>query len=589
MNYPQMVSNQKNRDNQTTFLGYNHNLVNGINEFYDMKNLTGDYCPVLSPRKERARIDIKLTNPQGLIAKDSLGWVDDNVFYYGGKEIAKLRELNVDRQMISNGAYIVIFPDKVRYNTSTGEFEQLGAEWTQSTDVVFELCKLDKSLVEAEGRELTKKPDEPLNGDWWLDLSGENAVLKCFSEATDEWVSAATTYVRISAEGIGNKFELYDAVEINDVIEQTGIEKGSYPIWAKDDDCIVITALLKSGRYVAAYNEEKPLKIERKIPDLDYVCECNNRIWGCKWDGTINEIYSAAQGDPKNWTKYLGTSQDSYNLTVGSDGRFTGIAVQNGTVLFFKENFIHKLYGSKPSNFQTSDIMGRGIKLGCGKSAVIANETLYYLSKNGICQYGGGTPSGIYAPFGGVIYSDAVGGKCGDKYYVSMKDKTGAYSLFCFDEALQMWFKEDDTQVRFFAEDKGILYFINANNELWVTDAENYDGEFPIAETEGHFEWFAETGDIGIQEPDCKIYRDIQIRLCMEPGSEVAVYLQYDSDGNWHQEALWKDKAKGAYTIPIVTPKVDHMKIRIEGKGNAKIYSISKRYEDCSEVRGNEY
>ena len=345
----------------------------------------------------------------------------------------------------------------------------------------------------------------------------------------------------------------------------------------------------KSGRYVAAYNEEKPLKIERKIPDLDYVCECNNRIWGCKWDGTINEIYSATQGDPKNWTKYLGTSQDSYNLTVGSDGRFTGIAVQNGTVLFFKENFIHKLYGSKPSNFQTSDIMGRGIKLGCGKSAVIANETLYYLSKNGICQYGGGTPSGIYAPFGGVIYSDAVGGKCGDKYYVSMKDKTGAYSLFCFDEALQMWFKEDDTQVRFFAEDKGILYFINANNELWVTDAENYDGEFPIAETEGHFEWFAETGDIGIQEPDCKIYRDIQIRLCMEPGSEVAVYLQYDSDGNWHQEALWKDKAKGAYTIPIVTPKVDHMKIRIEGKGNAKIYSISKRYEDCSEVRGNEY
>ncbi len=592
MKYPPMVESYKSRDNQTAFYGYNHNLIIGPNEFYDMKNLTGDFCPVLSPRKERARININLKNPQGLIAKDSLGWVDDNKFYYGNpdKPVAVLQELNVDRQMISNGAYIVIFPDAVRYNTSTGEFEELGAKWEQTQSITFELCKLDAEAITAEGRELTDKPEEAENGDWWLDLSGELPTLKCFSEATNEWAAVATTYVKVSSEGIDEKFELYDAVEINEAIEEAGIDKGSYPIWAKGDGYIVITAMLKEGRYVIEPSEDKEkMTVERKIPKLDYVCECNNRIWGCRWDGTINEIYSAAQGDPKNWTKYLGTTQDSYFLPVGSDGRFTGIAVQNGTVLFFKENFIHKLYGSKPSNFQTSDIMGRGIKLGCGKSAVVANETLYYLSKNGICQYGGGTPSGIYAPFGGVVYSDAVGGKCGDKYYVSMKDRSGTYSLFCFDEALQMWFKEDDTQVKFFAEDKGILYFINGDNELWVTDAENYDGEFEIAETEGLFEWYAETGDIGIQEPDCKRYSDIQIRLYMEQGSEVAVYLQYDSDGNWHQEALWKDKAKGAYTIPISTSKVDHMKIRIEGKGNAKIYSISKRFEPCSEVRGNEY
>ena len=166
--------------------------------------------------------------------------------------------------------------------------------------------------------------------------------------------------------------------------------------------------------------------------------------------------------------------------------------------MFFKENVIHKVYGSKPSNYQITNVAGRGIASGSYKSAVIVNEVLYYLSKNGVCQYGGGTPSGIYSPFGNEKYSDGVAGKAGDKYYISMKNRKGKYSLFCFDENLNMWFKEDDTRVKFFAEDKGNLYFIDGNNDLWVADADNYDEEYAhIAKREGNFEWFAETGDIG--------------------------------------------------------------------------------------------
>ena len=35
-------------------------------------------------------------------------------------------------------------------------------------------------------------------------------------------------------------------------------------------------------------------------------------------------------------------------MTVGSDGPFTGAATCMGYALFFKENTLHKLYGSKP-------------------------------------------------------------------------------------------------------------------------------------------------------------------------------------------------------------------------------------------------
>ena len=589
MNLPSMVSKAKSRDNQTVFLGYNHNIVNGANEFFDMKNMTGDFCPVMSPRARRARLDIKLTKPQGLLAKGALAWVDSGRFYYGNKEIGTMNEeYEGDRQLISMGAYIVIFPDKYRYNTANGEFRKLGHSWKASGDVQLQICTIDAQSIEPDGdRLITVKPEEPKNGDWWIDESGENDVLRCYSEATEDWVAVATTYVKITADGIGAGFEKLDAVEINETIEECGIDKGSYPIWDKGDDYIVITAFIK-GKKTITFNKENPLTVERKIPDLDYVVESENRLWGCRWDGDINEICASAQGDATNWSKFLGTSQDSYRLTVGSDGVFTGAAVQQGYVMFFKENVIHKIYGSKPSNYQITNVAGRGIMNGSSKSAVIVNETLYYLSKNGVCQYGGGTPSGIYAPFGRERYRDGVAGKSGDKYYISMKDRNGRYNLFCFDETLNMWFREDDTEVKFFAEDKGNLYFINGKNELWVTDYENYDEEYAlIASKERPFEWFAETGDIGIQEPDCKIYSDIQIRLEMDAAATVSIFTQYDSDGQWVEQERIKNRPKGSYTVSFCTPKVDHFKLRICGRGDVKIYSVSKWFEQSSEVRGN--
>ncbi len=71
------------------FGGYNHNLRIGEGEFYDMKNLTSSDYPVLSTRPQRgiyaynSELDenipsgaIKVTNPSGLLEKDSLCYVD---------------------------------------------------------------------------------------------------------------------------------------------------------------------------------------------------------------------------------------------------------------------------------------------------------------------------------------------------------------------------------------------------------------------------------------------------------------------------------------------------------------------------------
>lgn len=588
-----MTAASKTRELQTVFTGYNHNLIIDESEFYDMKNMTGDFCPLLSPRKRRGKLR-SLKNPQGLLAKEQLAWIDDNKLYYAGIEVAQLEALNCERQLISMGANIVIFPDKCIYNTSSAvsdeserfiymenTFEAKNGELIKA-----EISLIDGNLVEADGRELTELPAEPQNGDYYLDTSEETAVLKVYSSATEEWSSVATTYVKISATGINNGFKLYDAVNIS------GFEceelNGSFPIWGIGEGFIVVTAIIDKV-YELTASEENPFTVKREVPQMDYVVENMNRLWGCRWDNTVNTVYACTQGDATNWQQYLGTSQDSYYLNVGSDGKFTGAVVHGGNLLFFKENCIHKVYGSQPSNYQLTNITGRGILRESFKSACIVNETLYYLSKNGVCQYGGGVPSGIYSHFGGVRYKNAVGGRTGDKYYISMQDIKDKWHLFCFDESLQMWFKEDDLQVKFFAEDKCNLYYIDGDNNLCVMNADSYDGALPIEEYEKPFEWYAESGDIGIQNPDYKFYSKLQLRIGTETGTEIRVYIQYDGDGEWREIGLLDKKPKGIHllNIPISTPKVDHFKLKIKGKGDAKIYAISRYYEKGSEVRGN--
>ena len=76
----------------------------------------------------------------------------------------------------------------------------------------------------------------------------------------------------------------------------------------------------------------------------------------------------------------MGISTDSYAMTVCSGGDFTGACSHLGYVLFFKEDVIHRIYGTKPANYQLTNVESRGVEKGSEKSLVIVNETLYYKS-----------------------------------------------------------------------------------------------------------------------------------------------------------------------------------------------------------------
>ena len=166
----------------------------------------------------------------------------------------------------------------------------------------------------------------------------------------------------------------------------------------------------------------------------------------------------------------------------------------------------------------------------------------------------------------------------GNKYYISMRDASSVWHLFVFDTAKGLWHKEDNTRVVDFCSCREELYYIDHKDHKiktmfgsGVTDSDKV-------------EWMAETGIIGTDDPDKKYISKLNVRLSLDIGTRAFVYVQYDSLGDWEYLFTMDGTSLRSFTIPIRPKRCDHLKLRIEGYGDAKIYSITKTIEQGSDV-----
>lgn len=585
--YPTVMETYQFQQMTDTFSGYNHNLKISEGEFFGMENLSSDHYPMLSTRKKRS-VAKELQNPLGIFSKASLAYVDGSSLYYGGLDVTGYLtgkglaiNPNTEKTMVGMGAYLVIFPDKLYINTT--DFSDCGAMEASaqtSGDIEYAICKQDGTAY-LNPITAAAPPDSPENGTLWMDTSGKNHVLKEFNKATSSWVTIPTVYTKISAAGIGLPFSQYDGVQLSGCAGNTQVEalNGSKLIQEKGDNYIVVIGLLDQG-YIQT---EGTVTVSRKVPDMDFVVECQNRLWGCKYglvDGkTVNEIRCCALGDFKNWSKYQGISTDSYTASVGSDGAWTGAVNYLGNPLFFKENHLHKVYVSNAGAHQIVDTELRGVMKGSEKSLCAVGNQLLYLSRDGVCAYTGSLPTVISQKLGHTFYKDGVAGAIGSKYYISMADTEGKYSLFCVDTDKAAWYMEDGTKAIGFASIPGELYMITSGKKLIAVNGT--DGE-----QESNFSWYGESGLIGYTDIGQKYISRINLRVVLPVGSTAKLEIQYDSDGVWHNAGSMVGHGTGSFLLPVRPRRCDHFRYRISGTGEIRIYSLAKLYESGSDVGG---
>jgi len=583
MRLPVVTVIKQKVDGVTAFSGYDHRLKTRDNAFHDMMNMSCEWLPVMSTRRKRGFMRL-LDRPNGLFAHDKLCWVDGTGFYYGGERKGTVADS--EKQMVRMGAYVLIWPDAKYYNTQTDEFGDLGASFTTYSDasVTCHLCMMDGELY--TGYTVSSNaPSNPTNGQLWLDTSETPNVLRYYSTTNSMWQSVPTVYTKITSPEIGKKFAQHDGITISGM--ELEALNGDFFVVNCGDDYLIVVALITQ-----THTQTARVTVERKIPQMDYVCEMDNRIWGC--NSEKHEIYASALGDAKNWNQFMGLSGDSYAATVGTSGDFTGAHGHMGNMLFFKENTIHTVMGTKPANFQLDTTECRGVMKGCHKSLVTVNETLLFKNRYDVCRFGSALPSTVSDTLGGVSYRNAVGGAINGRYYLCMQDAEGMPHLFVYNTSTGAWAKEDHVDVMDFATLDGHMYMLLRNGEVWCVDgagAAEYQAEDAHMEgdTEEHrpMEWMMETGDIGVDEPYNRYVSGIQIHAECDLGTEVRLEIRCDSDPVWETALVSVPATRRSLTIPYVPKRCRTLRIRLSGHGGFRLYSIIKRTEVGSDVYGS--
>ena len=582
MYYPTLKERQTSREVIDTFAGYNHRLKIRDGEFYQTKNLTTQHYPMLANRKPRGRLERQFSKLQAIIAKDALYWVDNGTLYANGQPTGLTGlQTNKETQLVSMGAYICIFPDKKYINTQDlTDYGSMGASWAYHGDVTYKMCHQDGSYYTNVTKSATE-PASPQNGAIWIDLS--DSSVKEYSVYTESWTVLETVYTRLDFRTMGQLtplFSEYDGVEVSgsDFDDLNGSKilyaVGGDPVTSYD--YVVLIGILDSDHTQESAN----ITIRREVPDMDFVCEAQNRLWGCFYgnDGTqnLNEIYCCALGDFRNWSQFLGLSTDSWRASRGSDGAWTGCINYLGTPTFFKENVIHPVSVSTVGAHQIGDVPARGVQKGSHKSLAIVNETLYYKSRTGVVAYQGGMPADVSAALGDELYYAAVAGVFGQRYYISMRDAYSTWHLFCFDVRRGLWMHEDELHVSCFAQVDDELYALTDNG---ITALNGTQGRL-----EGRVSWMAETGILHYEQPDKKYVSRYNIRLNMEHGSSVQMFVEYDSSGLWNFAGEIEVPETGTVTLPVRPRRCDHLRIRLEGRGNVRIFSIARVLGKGSDV-----
>ena len=601
----------------------------GLNETYGCTeaeysggmNFSARDFPALSTRTPRRKLR-EVENLNGMYHLNGLLTVCSRDLVYTPDDTDEMEVTLKDavengrKTLVGIGTKILIFPDKLAFDTASRKVSALGAVWSgKNTSVEFAPCDAEGKVYEVSGCG-PAEPDKPTDGQLFLRVEdpekpwSSESTLEVYSEASGNWSAVVLDYCRISAKGVGTDFAAEDTVTLTgSAAEQAGQWNeldGDRIVYDAGADALRVKAdpggewfygrLTRTGaavRWVSLdgsvsreFVSAEVVELERRVPDMDYLTECDNRVWGCS--NKENVIYACKLGDPTNWFSYRGIAADSYAVTVGSDGAFTGAATCMGYALFFKENTLHKLYGSKPSDFQLSSLRCRGVAKGAARSLCVINETLYYLSPDGVMAWDGSIPTKVSTALDPARLRNvksALGGALDGRYYLHLVRGSGeaqAVRLLVYDTERGLWQEEDVCSYEM-AGSGGQLYLWDGR-ALWAADPSREAAGQRSEGTEQGVEFALTTGDLGLDSPEERYLSRLTLRLDAACRSRVTVEVSYDG-GPWETAAaLTVEGPRRNCDLHLVPRRCASLRLRLWGYGQITLRSLAKTF---SGAKGN--
>ena len=626
MALPSLYSISTGKSIQTAFGGLNESYACAEAEFTEMKNFSSRGYPALQTRTPRRTMRAMgrcngMYHLNGLLLCEgtTLRYTEDSeddvaTAAAGGEIVLENAVTDSEKIMIGMGTKILIWPDAKSFDTATGKLEALSAAWSQTGTVTIAPCDAGGKTytVSSVG---TTEPSGPADGTLFLKQNSSSSkwayvnVLEQYDAKSGKWAEILLNSVKMTLPGLAAAgFKKGDTITVEQVpglVEEYLAEgvNGEVTIEQMDGDSIVLTGSPKteSARYYGSFTVTAggttwksmngsesataggtTITARRRVPRLEYVTENANRVWGC--NSEENVIYSCKLGDPTNWYSYRGIASDSYAVNVGSDGPFTGAATCMGYALFFKENTLHKLYGSKPSDFQLSSLRCRGVARNAARSLCVLNETLYYLSSDGVMAWDGSIPAKVSAALDAgrlANVKQAVGGALDGRYYLHVS-RENEVRLLVYDTERGLWHEEDVCSFEM-ASTGGQLYLWDGR-ALWAADPSREAAGQRSEGTEQGVEFALTTGDLGLDSPEERYLSRLTLRLDAACRSRVTVEVSYDG-GPWENAAaLTVEGPRRNCDLHLVPRRCASLRLRLWGYGQITLRSLAKTF---SGAKGN--
>lgn len=586
------------------FRGYYNEPFGSVVRFKDMRNMSGDDAPIIRTR-DPYTLQYEVQDLTGVFSRgDHLYWIDDDELCDENGSYGQLRTEREPgdiwyRTTVNMGAYTVIMPDKKLFRPEIpdgGGSYIVPMEYSTSGGgpVTLTPCDIDGNALAAGAAQVYAKVTITRSSDDESDLSGFKAgdVVRIVSEQTEDVDRGYFQIVKIDTSSTSSPW------------------------------MVIIKAMTGSSE-----SWQGRIRIERLMPDMDFITECNNRLWGCSSEN--HEIYCCALGDPTNWRTYQGLSTDSWAATVGGDGEFTGAATHMGTVMFFKQNEIIKIYGDKPANFQIVTQKARGVQKNCAKSLCTMDENLYYLSEGRMVRYSGAWPEDVSMAWGSdkmcMYGSECASGAGFGKVWTSVSSQElGARVMMVYDGRTGHWHVQNDIHLPNRITGTGNQWFVRTETAMFFAQETELGGQ--ITRIYGHqdgtigeredprdIESYIMTGDLEMDVLEQLRVQKVMVRVMVGPYAQCSLYVAYDNDrdrpgdigAGWEEiahwtgdtpgeeydydqepEELWQElTTRNAEVAYIVPRRCDHFRLAIVCTGLVKIMRLNYIYKPGTEIR----
>lgn len=302
---------------------------------------------------------------------------------------------------------------------------------------------------------------------------------------------------------------------------------------------------------------------KKTAPDLINVCGYDGRVWGYDEDGII---YASKYQDPTNFEYFDSSSADSYTLETETTGAFTAICGAEGHIAFFKEDKIHRITGTKPSNFRHTVIYTNGVKKGAEKTVCLKNGLIYYMGTDGIYVYGGAEAERISDGLGDLDFADGAAVFYKDVYYISIKSSDGSTSLYAYDTGKGIWIKDGDE------------YFKTAFTFLSKPHFQKENGEVKI---------FADGIDetrkasftlraLSENDSEQKGWSRIFVNVKLKKGDTLKVEADYGF--GFEPCGVFTDFKKQVFEIRLAPRRADEIKLRLTFGPGSAVKKLMREY-----------